>query len=179
MFKIRKKKGEDPLEESEVKTPDITETEDNRDADSEETSTESPQDEEPGDTSEDAVEKPLEALPLPIAFNLGEKLDDWLDSKQPADHLREAMKSTVEMIQNAVNEGAVDESLFDILMKGVDYDRAVTAAAEAGELKGRNARIEELMAEEDESDGVPHPGTGSGRLGNRRVPSIFELARNA
>lgn len=123
---------------------------------------------------------------VPLRFSLQEKLDAWLDQKGLGEDtpeedrfLLDTLRSAVAMIENAVNENAVDEAIFEVLFRGVNYDRAIAVAAEAGELKGRNARIDELIAEENASDGVPHPGSGNGSFNTNRAPSIFDLARNA
>lgn len=72
-----------------------------------------------------------------------------------------------------------EEMLIKILTRGLDYDKAIEAARKEGEVAGRNAKIEQLMAEENAGDGVPHPAVGSGGLDTRRGPSIFDLARSA
>lgn len=123
---------------------------------------------------------------VPLRFSLQEKLDAWLDQKGLGEDtpeedrfLLDTLRSAVAMIENAVNENAVDEAIFEVLFRGVNYDRAIAVAAEAGELKGRNARIDELITEENASDGVPHPGSGNGSFNTNRAPSIFDLARKA
>lgn len=72
-----------------------------------------------------------------------------------------------------------DESLMKILTRGLDYVNAVEEARKEGEIAGRNARIEQLIAEETAGDGVPHPSIGSGGLDTHRAPSIFDIARTA
>lgn len=76
-------------------------------------------------------------------------------------------------------ESQNEESLFALLIKGSEFDTAVEQARKEGEVIGRNARIEQLLAEERAGDGVPHPSAGSGSFDSRQEPSIFDLARGA
>ena len=112
-------------------------------------------------------------------FPLKDKFEKWKEGKDLSDDLIKTVETAVEMIEEGMKSPDIDESVFDILLKGVNYEEALAQAAEAGELKGRNTRISELMAESSDSDGVPHPGTGCGSFNPNRRPSIFELARNA
>lgn len=113
----------------------------------------------------------------PRRFELIPSYRKWKSDKELSESIQESMELVVSMIEMAVNDGFVEDDLFEILMRGVDYDNAVEEATLAGELRGRNARIEELMNEEAEGDGVPHPQSGSGLFNSRRAPSIFELAK--
>lgn len=55
----------------------------------------------------------------------------------------------------------------------------ITQAEERGEIRGRNARIAELMREIHDSDGVPHPGSGPQSIRRPGPASIFDLAKYA
>ncbi len=58
--------------------------------------------------------------------------------------------------------------------------QTLIAEAEArGELRGRNAKIAELMKEIHDSDGLPHPSAGQGAKLSPRPSNIFDLAREA
>jgi hypothetical protein len=100
----------------------------------------------------------------------------WLEDAVPEEERREAARRTMSMVREALRSGSYDDALFDVIAKGAYYDRAVEEAELAGEVRGRNASIDELMTIEEDGDGVPHPGSGGGDVGNR-APSIFDLAR--
>lgn len=100
----------------------------------------------------------------------------WLEDAVPEVERREAARRAMSMVREALRSGNYDDALFDVIAKGADYDRAVEEAELAGEVRGRNASIDELMTIEEDGDGVPHPGSGGGDVGNR-APSIFDLAR--
>ena len=81
-----------------------------------------------------------------------------------------------EKLQSWLSQQA-EERLLELVRLGMDYDRAVAEARRQGEETAKNKRIEELMEECAQGDGVPHPFSGSGSFDTRRAPSIFDLAR--
>lgn len=103
----------------------------------------------------------------------------WLAEVEQDEERRSRAESAMKQIERAFLTGSAEEEVFRLVAKGADYDHAVACAEKSGEIRGRNASIEELMAEEKVSDGVPHPGTGSVGFTDGRSPSIFELARGA
>lgn len=109
---------------------------------------------------------------------LSSRFEAWLADKTFDKETASTCRQIIEMIESAITEESVDESLFEAIGLAADYHRAVAEASAAGEIRGRNARIEEIMAEQQD-DGVPHPGSGSGAVETRRPPSIFDLARKA
>lgn len=60
-----------------------------------------------------------------------------------------------------------------------DIRELIARAEERGEIRGRNARIAELMREIHDSDGVPHPGSGRQTFRQPTPSSIFDLAKYA
>ena len=64
------------------------------------------------------------------------------------------------------------------LLKAVSYERMLEEADAAGELRGRNASIDELTDLMHDSDGVPH-ASGCGAGAKPKVSTIFDLAREA
>ena len=64
------------------------------------------------------------------------------------------------------------------LLKAVSYERMLEEADAAGELRGRNASIDELTDLMLDSDGVPH-ASGCGAGVKPKVSTIFDLAREA
>lgn len=68
----------------------------------------------------------------------------------------------------------------EILLRGLDFERAIAEAKKSGELEGRNKQIEDVYMSPEESDGMPHLGsTGSARKSSRGINSIFDLAKKA
>lgn len=102
----------------------------------------------------------------------------WLEENVPDEEVRRDALSAMSMIVTAVSTGVYDDAFFRIVSKGADYDRAVREAEENGEIRGRNASIDELMADEYGDDGVPHPSQ-SGGGSCARAASIFDIAREA
>lgn len=60
--------------------------------------------------------------------------------------------------------------------EGVELFRQALAEAE---LRGRNTAVEEHLLTADDSDGIPHPGSGNASFAAGRPTSIFDLAREA
>lgn len=116
-----------------------------------------------------------DATEEPIFTAFGQRLDET-----PTEVDREEAMSVLRLVVDTVRADAEEnrEDLFDLILKGVDYDRALAEAETRGEIRGRNARIEEEKNFRFEGDGVPHPGTG-GNTYDSPQPSIFELARGA
>lgn len=102
----------------------------------------------------------------------------WLEDAVDDENVRQDARCAMSRIGEAMKDGNFDDALFDVIAKGADYDRAVREAQENGEIMGRNARIEELLAGRCQDDGVPHP-CGSGRALSDRTASIFDIARDA
>lgn len=75
--------------------------------------------------------------------------------------------------------GALGEETRALLAKALDYEHAIAVAEQRGEIRGRNANIEERMRDATDSDGVPHPGCGQGAPLRSAPTSIFDLAREA
>lgn len=102
----------------------------------------------------------------------------WLEDAVDDETVRQDARCVMSRVGEAMKDGNFDDALFDVIAKGADYDRAVREAQENGEIMGRNARIEELLAGRCQDDGVPHP-CGSGRALSDRTASIFDIARDA
>lgn len=60
--------------------------------------------------------------------------------------------------------------------EGIELFRQALADAE---LRGRNTAVEEHLLTADDSDGIPHPGSGNASFAAGRPTSIFDLAREA
>lgn len=102
----------------------------------------------------------------------------WLEDSEMSPEALESARDAVGMIADSLDNGEYDDVIFDLIAKGADYPRAVEVAGTAGEIRGRNARIDELKQVVTD-DGVPHPGASGGSPLTGRTPSIFDLAREA
>ena len=112
------------------------------------------------------------------AVGAAEAFGAWLEENVTDEEVRRDALSAMSKIVTAVSTGVYGDAFFRIVSKGADYDRAVREAEENGEIRGRNASIDELMADEYGDDGVPHPSQ-SGGGSCARAASIFDIAREA
>lgn len=104
-----------------------------------------------------------------------------LDEMAPdgfADGEKEALASLALRILEEGKKGAFSKETLEMLHGAVALERMVAEADKEGEIRGRNARIEEQVAMENSDDGLPHLSSISG-ASPRRVASIFDLAREA
>ena len=83
-----------------------------------------------------------------------------------------------EMICRDRMAGSYSVQSRNALLKAVSYERMLEEADAAGELRGRNASIDELTDLMLDSDGVPH-ASGCGAGAKPKVSTIFDLAREA
>lgn len=117
------------------------------------------------------VAKEGETLSLPEAARIVEK------TGRP--ELEESLRDVLNGLREGIESGHVSEETAQLLALGLDYERAVKEADAAGEIRGRNAAIEEKLLTRNDSDGIPHPGCGQGGTPAQHSFSIFDLARNA
>lgn len=83
------------------------------------------------------------------------------------------------VIISEMKAGGLSDDTRAMLAKAMSYDADILRAEATGELRGRNAAIEEHLQTLDEGDGVPHPSCGPGASQQATCYSIFDLARNA
>ena len=76
-------------------------------------------------------------------------------------------------------DGELTVEMLEIALRGLQFERAVAEAREAGEIAGRNLQIDEKYMHPVESDGIPHLGGSNARRSAEKIASIFDLARNA
>ncbi len=125
----------------------------------------------PDEAKEAKEAKEGEALSLPEAAKIVEK------TGRP--ELEESLRDVLNGLRDGIASGHVSEETAQLLALGLDYERAVKEADAAGEIRGRNAAIEEKLLTRNDSDGIPHPGCGQGGTPAQHSFSIFDLARNA
>lgn len=83
------------------------------------------------------------------------------------------------VIISEMKAGSLSDDTRAMLAKAMSYDADILRAEAAGELRGRNAAIEEHLQTLEEGDGVPHPSCGPGASQQATCHSIFDLARKA
>ena len=95
------------------------------------------------------------------------------------DETRADVRAMLAEIAGELESGEISEATLTLLLRGIDYEKDLAHADEEGEIRGRNETIREDMLMEEESDGLPHPGTGHGAISGHRPGNIFDLARGA
>ena len=103
---------------------------------------------------------------------------EWAVAIVP-DETRADVRAMLAEIAGELESGEISEATLTLLLRGIDYEKDLAHAAEEGEIRGRNETIREDMLMEEESDGLPHPGTGHGAISGHRPGNIFDLARGA
>lgn len=82
-------------------------------------------------------------------------------------------------IRDGWMSGELTTDMLALVMRGLEYDKAVKEAREAGEIAGRNTQIEEKYMRPIESDGLPHLAGSNVRKNSARISSIFDLAKQS
>ena len=112
-----------------------------------------------------------------------DETDESDEAETPAeravDETRADVRAMLAEIAGELESGEISEATLTLLLRGIDYEKDLAHAAEEGEIRGRNETIREDMLMEEESDGLPHPGTGHGAISGHRPGNIFDLARGA
>lgn len=112
-----------------------------------------------------------EGLKLPVASEIAATLG--------IPELEDSLQETLTGLQAEIEAGMITDGTVRLIALGLDYERAVKEADAAGEIRGRNAAIEERLLTRNDSDGIPHPGGGHGAGATTHAFSIFDLARSA
>lgn len=112
-----------------------------------------------------------EGLKLPVASEIAATLGH--------PELEVGLQETLTGMQAEIEAGRITDETARLIALGLDYERAVKEADAAGEIRGRNAAIEERLLTRNDSDGIPHPGGGHGAGATTHAFSIFDLARSA
>lgn len=127
------------------------------------------EEENPEDTGTETSE--AEGLKLPVASEIAATLGHL--------ELEAGLQETLTGMQAEIAAGRITDETVRLIALGLDYERAVKEADAAGEIRGRNAAIEERLLTRNDSDGIPHPGGGHGAGATTHTFSIFDLARSA
>lgn len=96
------------------------------------------------------------------------------------EEMSEKLKEEYSRIEKEIKSGAMSGESIELLMRGINYASDLEKAMVEGEIRGRNATIKETLMMTEDSDGIPHPGSGqAGISGKHRAANIFDLARGA
>lgn len=76
------------------------------------------------------------------------------EMKMTPEQMLEFLSNVDELTSNLVR-GRIDRKLLGLIKKAVDYDQAVTEAAEVGEVAGKNAKIVTEKITPKDGDGLP------------------------
>ena len=90
-----------------------------------------------------------------------------------------AMQYLIQIVSDGVLGKFTGESI-DMAMKAINHDGDVETAGYEGEVRGRNAKIDERLRRRQQGDGMPQlDGRNAGASGRRENQNIFELAEQA
>lgn len=141
----------------------------------------------PEDVEESAEKEGNEESDLTDSSAGSDESDESDEAETPAeraaaivpDETRADVRAMLAEIAGELESGEISEATLTLLLRGIDYEKDLAHAAEEGEIRGRNETIREDMLMEEESDGLPHPGTGHGAISGHRPGNIFDLTRGA
>lgn len=162
---FKKKKKEDDAEERQIQ-PEVQEVQEAVEVQEVSPAAEEENPEDAGTETSEA-----EGLKLPVASEIAATLG--------IPELEDSLQETLAGLQAEIAAGTITDETVRLIALGLDYERAVKEADAAGELRGRNAAIEERLLTRNDSDGIPHPGGGHGAGAATHTFSIFDLARSA
>ena len=132
------------------------------------------------DAMKDPKEEPKSCckLPMIIRRNIVESIEEiqrFASEHKLAVSVMEAALQMILEIAVGCAEGKVSKQMMMWALKVLNYEQAKAEAAREGEIKGRNAKIEEKYFPKDE-DGVPALSNSKPR---QEADDIFTLARGA
>jgi len=93
------------------------------------------------------------------------------------DQVDEAMQLLLSIVSDGIIGKFTPENV-NMAMKAIMHDEDVTIANETGEIRGRNAKIEEKLRKGGQGDGTAQLG-GRNNAGSGKVKSIFDFAKLA
>lgn len=95
------------------------------------------------------------------------------------DDVDKAMEFLVTIVRDGLLGKFTAESI-NMAMKAINHDMDVEEAAHAGEVKGKNTKIQEKLRKDKISDGLPQMGGSANRNSEKKkATSIFDIARGA
>lgn len=114
--------------------------------------------------------------------NISETLQ-YLDGLAKNGEMQEKdIDDAMELLISIVHDGIVGKfspETIAMAVKALNHDADVEEASVVGEVRGRNAKIDERLRRSEKGDGMPVLNGKNGSVGNRRARSIFDEARGA
>lgn len=93
--------------------------------------------------------------------NLAKSLEACDKMQKEKGYSDEQIDKAFELIERIMLDavaGNFEPAYIEMAIKAIDYDNDVAAASESGEIRGRNAKIEEQMEKSRKGDGIPYGG---------------------
>lgn len=113
--------------------------------------------------------------------NLDKSLNDLEASGMDDDEANKGLEKLFEIVNDAIM-GKISTETVKLLNNGVSHDDDVAKAGDAGEVRGRNAKITDTLRKGKQGDGTPHlggGGAGQKPRGGGNPDSIFSIAAGA
>lgn len=126
-----------------------------------------------------AQEKELEET---YQANLAESLETISSIQEEKGYSDEQIDQAFEWLMGVIQDGVVGKftpEIIDMAMKAQNYDADVAQAEAEGEVRGRNAKIEEKLRTRKTGDGLVALEGNNGSTGSRKPQSMFDLANEA
>ena len=101
--------------------------------------------------------------------------EEFCDKNNISESERETFMDIVNDNLIALMNKKVDEKFLQLCLKGTRYDKDVEDAAKAGEVVGRNAKIDAMkktMKDEMQGDGVPSAKASSGKVTEKKKTKV-------
>lgn len=129
--------------------------------------------EEIAEANKDFVERAAKTKELEDAYpdNLAKSLDACDKMQQEKGYSDEQVTKAFELLERIMLDvvaGNFEPSYIEMAIKALDYDNAIATAEENGEIRGRNAKIEEKMERAKKGDGVPYGGGNMAKAPTRQ-----------
>ena len=126
-----------------------------------------------------AQEKELEET---YQANLAESLETISSIQEEKGYSDEQIDQAFEWLMGVIQDGVIGKftpEIIDMAMKAQNYDADVAQAEAEGEVRGRNAKIEEKLRTRKAGDGLVALEGNNGNTGSRKPQSMFDLANEA
>lgn len=124
-----------------------------------------------------AKEQELEEM---YQANLNESLASISAIQEEKGYTDEQVDKAFDWLMNIIQEGVVGKftpEVIEMALKAQNYDNDVAQAEAEGEVKGRNAKIEEKLRTKGRGDGTAQLDGKNGRVGATSVPSMGAIDR--
>lgn len=108
-----------------------------------------------------------------------DELNKLADEKGYSDEQMDAALAAAQGITMDAWKGIISPSTVEMIMKALTFDQEMEKARTAGELAGRNQKIEDRLIEEQAGDGIPQVGSAPAQPEKKNNRGIFGIAEGA